>query len=198
MPLPAVAFYSIYEVSARWGRSTADVAGWAASGHLRAVIGIEPVLCGEALHGGLVEVSLAELMPLFRRFGPSDDTCRLRRILPLGSETWLRVTEPAEGILVRATDLMFPADALHRFEEERELLRRSSHGTGAGSRYDWEAMTIWLFKRLNERGFPATQAALIAEVQDWFIAHSPFGDVPEESTIRKRIVPIWRAVRGGD
>ncbi|MCC5972140.1 MAG: hypothetical protein JJU15_19560 [Pararhodobacter sp.] len=198
MPLPAVAFYSIYEVSARWGCSAADVAGWAASGHLRAMIGIEPVQCGDDLHGGLVEVSLAELMPLFRRFGPSDETCRLRRILPAGSETWLRVTEPSEGILVRATDLMFPAEALHRFEEERELLRRSSHGTGAGSRYDWEAMTIWLFKRLNEMGFPASQAALIAEVQDWFIASSTSGDVPEESTIRKRIAPIWRAVRGGD
>ena len=198
MPLPAVAFYSIYEVSVRWGCSVADVAGWAASGHLRTMIGIEPVHCGDEMHGGLVEVSLAELMPLFRRFGPSDDTCRLRRILPAGSGTWLRVTEPAEGILVRATDLMFPAEALHRFEEERELLRRPSHGIGSGARYDWEAMTVWLFKRLNEMGFPASQAALIAEVQDWFIANTITGDVPEESTIRKRIAPIWRAVRGGD
>lgn len=198
MPLPAVAFYSIYEVSARWGCSAADVAGWAASGHLKAMIGIAPVYCGEELHGGLVEVSMAELMPLFRRFGPSDETCRLRRILPAGSSNWLRVTDPTEGIIVRATDLMFPADALHRFEEERDLFRRSSHGTGAGARYDWDAMTVWLFKRLNEQGFPASQAALIAEVQDWFIANSATGDAAEESTIRKRIAPIWRAVRGSD
>ena len=198
MPLPTVAFYSIYEVSARWGCSAADVAGWAASGHLKAMIGIEPVNCGDALHGGLVEVSMAELMPLFRRFGPSDETCRLRRILPAGCEDWQRVTDPPEGIVVRATDLMFPAEALHRFEDERDLLRRASHGMGAGARYDWEAMTVWLFKRLNERGFPASQAALIAEVQDWFIANSAAGDVPEESTIRKRIGPIGRAVRGAD
>jgi hypothetical protein len=198
MPLPGVAFYSIYEVSARWGCSAADVAGWAAAGHFTAMIGIEPVHCGDELYGGLVEVSLAELMPLFRRFGPSDETCRLKRILPAGSGNWLRVTDPVEGILVRATDLMFPAETLHRFEEERELLRRSTHGTGASARYDWEAITIWLFKRLNEMGFPASQAALVAEVQDWFIANSKTGDVPEESTIRKRIAPIWRAVRGED
>ena len=198
MPLPAVAFYSIYEVSARWGCSAADVAGWAASGHLKALVGIEPVQCGHDLYGGLVEVSLAELMPLFRRFGPSDETCRLKRILPVGTKTWLRVTDPVEGIVVRATDLMFPAEALHRFEEERDLLRKSSHGVGAGARYDWEAMTIWLFKRLNEMGFPASQAALVAEVQEWFIGTSRTGDVPEESTIRKRIAPIWRAVRGDD
>jgi len=198
MPLPTVAFYSIYELSARWGCSAADVAGWAASGQLKAMIGIEPVQCGDALHGGLVEVSMAELMPLFRRFGPSDETCRLRRILPAGGSEWLRVTVPAEGIVVRATDLMFPAEALLQFEDERDLFRRTSHGMGAGARYDWEATTIWLFKRLNERGFPASQAALIAEVQDWFIANSATGDVPEESTIRKRIAPIWRAVRGPD
>ena len=198
MSLPVVAFYSIYEVSARWGCSAADVAGWAASDHFKAMIGIEPVSCGEDLHGGLVEVSLAELMPLFRRFGPSDETCRLKRILPVGTETWLCVTDPAEGIVVRATDLMFPAGPLHEFEEERELLRRASHGTGASTRYKWEAMTIWLFKRLNEMGFPASQTALVAEVQDWFIANSKAGDVPEESPIRKRIAPIWRAVRGED
>lgn len=198
MPLPIVAFYSIYEVSARGGCSAADVAGWAAAGHFTAMIGIEPVHCGDELYGGLVEVALAELMPLFRRFGPSDETCRLKRILSSGAETWQRVTDPVEGIVVRATDLMFPAETLHRFEEERELLRRSTHGRGASARYDWEAITIWLFKRLNEMGFPASQAALVAEVQDSFIANSKTGDVPEESTIRKRIAPIWRAVRGGD
>jgi len=46
--------------------------------------------------------------------------------------------------------------------------------------------------------FPASQAALIAELQDWFAIHSKTGDVPEDSTIRKRIAPIWRAVRGND
>ena len=198
MPLPPVAFYSIYEISARWGCPAADVAGWAAMGHLKAMIGIEPVQCGEEWHGGLVEVSMAELMPLFRRFGPSKETCRLKRILPPGCSTWARVTDPADGILVCATDLMFPAEVLHLFEEESDLLRRPAHGIGASPRYDWDAMMVRLFKRLNEQGFPASQAALIAEVQDWFIAQSKSGDVPEESTIRKRIAPIWRAVRGAD
>jgi len=93
---------------------------------------------------------------------------------------------------------MFPADAVRSLEEERNHVQRPSHGIGAGPRYDWEAMTVWLFKRLNERGFPASQAALIAEVQDWFVAQSRTGDVPEDSTIRKRIAPIWRAVRGNE
>ena len=35
MPLPPVAFYSIYEIAVRWGCPPADVAGWAAAGHLQ-------------------------------------------------------------------------------------------------------------------------------------------------------------------
>jgi hypothetical protein len=42
---------------------------------------------------------------------------------------------------------------------------------------------------------PATQAELITEVQDWFAQNSPSGEIPEESTTRKKIAPIWRALR---
>ena len=37
MPLPPVAFHSIYELAFRWNRHPADVAGWAAAGHLNVV-----------------------------------------------------------------------------------------------------------------------------------------------------------------
>ena len=47
MPLPPIAFYSIYEISARWGCHPADVAGWAVEGHLQVVAGIAPVSCGD-------------------------------------------------------------------------------------------------------------------------------------------------------
>ena len=40
MPLPPVAFYSIYEIAVRWGCPPADVAGWAAAGHLQVLAGI--------------------------------------------------------------------------------------------------------------------------------------------------------------
>ena len=52
-----------------------------------------------------------------------------------------------------------------------------------------------LFQRINDRGLPATQGELIAEVQDWFAQNSPTGEIPEESTTRKKIAPIWRALR---
>jgi len=128
MPLPPVAFYSIYEISARWGCPAADIAGWAAAGHLQVLAGIPPVSCGEESIAGTVEVWIAELMPMFRRFGPSDEQGRLKRVKPLGSATWLKVTEPPDGLPIRSSDLLLAAGPLQQFEEERELLRRpASH-----------------------------------------------------------------------
>ena len=61
MPLPPVAFFSIYEIAVRWGCPPADVAGWAAAGHLHVVAGIPPVLCGDETVAGMVQVPMAEL-----------------------------------------------------------------------------------------------------------------------------------------
>lgn len=47
-------------------------------------------------------------------------------------------------------------------------------------------------KRLHDRGLPPRQSDLIAEMQEWFIAHSADGVAPDESTIRQRIRVIWR------
>lgn len=198
MPLPPSAFYSVYEVAARWGCTPADVAGWAATEQFQIVIGISPVTCGAEVFGGIVQVAVAEMLQMFRRFGPSEEVCVVRRILPQGRTDWVYVTDPEPGILVRSSDLMLTAANVLRFEEERELLRGRAPSIGAAPRYDWDAMYVWLFKRVHERGIPASQAAMIGEVQDWFGQHSEAGEVPEDSTIRKRLAPLWRELRGAE
>jgi hypothetical protein len=196
MPLPPVAFYSIYEIAARWGCHPADVAGWAAAGHLQVLAGIPPVSCGEETVAGMVQVPIAELMPMFRRFGPSDEACRLKRLKPLESKTWLRVTDPADGVPIRSSDLLLAAGPLQQFEEERDLLRRPATNIGSNPRYDWDAMHVWLTWFIYEKGVPDTQTALVALVQDWFVQNSKSGEVPDESTIRKRLTSLWRKLRG--
>lgn len=195
MPLPPIAFYSIYEIAVRWGCHPADVAGWAVAGHLQVLAGIPPVRCGEEVVAGLVEVPIAELMPMFRRFGPSEEVCRLKRILQPGSTSWLQVTDPAEGLPIRSSDLLLAAGPLQQFEEERDLLRRPAPSIGASGRYDWEAMHAWLTCWIYENGLPASQTAMIALAQDWFVQNSRTGEVPDESTIRKRLVDLWRRLR---
>lgn len=196
MPLPPVAFYSIYEIAVRWGCSPADVAGWAVAGHLQVLTCIPPVKCGDEIVAGLVEVPIAELMPMFRRFGPSEDHCRLRRVMPSASKSWVQVTDPADGLPIRSSDLLLSAGSLQQFEEERDLMRRPASNIGANPRYDWDAMYAWLSWTLIQEGIPETQSALVAQVQDWFVENSRSGDVPDESTIRKRLNPLWRKVRG--
>ena len=87
------------------------------------------------------------------------------------------------------------ADEVQKFEDDRDVMRRPFASAGAVPRYDWEGVNIMLFQRINDHGLPATQAELIAEAQDWFAQNSPTGEIPEESTTRKKIAPIWRALR---
>jgi len=119
---------------------------------------------------------------VFRSFGP------LR-------VEWQYITEPADGVLVKLSDLMLLAAEVGKFEDERDVMRRSSPAAGAAPRYDWEGANIMLFRRINDHGLPASQGELITEVQDWFAQNSPSGEIPEESTTRKKIAPIWRALR---
>jgi hypothetical protein len=195
MSLPPRAFYSLTETCARWGCAAADLAAWAATDHLTLMTSIAAAICGKQPIAGIVAVSAADMMAMFRRHGPSDEECRVFRIRPKGCTEWHYITEPAAGVLVRITDLMLLADEVHKFEDERDLLRRPASPPGSAPRYDWEGVNLMLFRRINERGLPATQGELINEVQDWLAQNSPNGDIPEESTTRKKIAPIWRALR---
>lgn len=195
MSLPPRAFFSLIETSARWGCALADVAGWAATDHLTLVTSIASVICGKQPLAGIVVVNAADMMRMFRRHGPSDEECRVFRVRQRGSADWQYITEPADGVLVKLTDLMLMADDVQKFEDDRDLLRRPFASPGSSARYDWEAVNIMLFRRINDQGLPATQAELVSEVQDWFAQNSRTGDIPEESTTRKKIAPIWRALR---
>ena len=177
------------------GCSLADVAGWSIVGHLSMVTGIASVICGKQPAAGIVVVSATDMMQMFRRHGASDEECRVFRIRTQGSADWQYITEPADGVPIKLTDLMLLAEEVQKFEDDRDLLRRPSLSTGAAPRYDWEAVNIMLLCRINDHGLPATQGELINEVQDWFAQNSPTGEIPEESTTRKKIAPIWRALR---
>lgn len=52
-----------------------------------------------------------------------------------------------------------------------------------------------LIVRIHDRGLPATQAELVAEMQDWFADRSDGKKMPDERSIRRKVTPIWRALR---
>lgn len=190
------AFFSMMELAIPWDCGLHKVVDAAILGQLRVVIGIPPVDCGCQRIGGLVQVNIADVLPMFRRVGQSDETATLRRVAPFEGGDFIYITDPVEGILIRSNDLLVPGQDVHRYEDERDLLRRSAHSSGSPPRYDWDAMYAWLFKRINDEGVPDSQAVLVGEAQDWFIRNSKSGKVPEDSTIRKRIQLIWRVLQG--
>ncbi|NEX48195.1 hypothetical protein [Pseudotabrizicola algicola] len=196
MALPPRAFFTLHETASRWGCTIADIAGWAAVGKLDIVTGIPLAICGTDKVSGKVFVSPMDMLPLFRRSGTGPTSIKLLRVKPDPGADWIYVTEPADGVDVSIADLLISGQDVLRFEDEYDLLRRIGGGTGALSPYDWEGMYVAMIKRIHEHGLPATQAELIGELQEWFGNVAESGDVPDESTIRRRLRPFWRALRG--
>lgn len=194
MRLPRREFYTIHDAAARWGCTIADIAGWSARGNFDIVTGIPPTTCGEKIIAGEVIIAAFDILPMFRRCGTGPQTARVRRARPRSLPDCLLITDPPEGIEVSVADLMIAGQQVQRFEETNELFRRVNGGTGSVSPYDWEGMLQALILRIHERGLPASQGELVAEMQDWFVAHSDGHEIPDERSIRRRITPIWRAL----
>ena len=195
MALPPRVFFTLHETSARWGCSIADLAGWADAGRFRILTGIPAVRCGEEVVAGKVVLSPMELLPLFRRCGTGPSEGIMRRIQPVGRGDWLLITDPEGGIPVAVADMLILADDVHAFEEENDMVRRVVTGPGASTPFNWEGMNIALILRIHDHGLPATQAELVAEMQDWFAERSGGQKMPDGRSIRRRVTPIWRALR---
>ncbi|WP_324752546.1 hypothetical protein [Roseovarius sp. Pro17] len=198
MALPPRVFFTLHEASARWGCNIADIAGWSDAGKFRILTGIPAVRCGEEIIAGKVVLSPMELLPLFRRCGTGPSESVMWRIRPLARQDWLLITDPAGGIPVAVADMMIMAEEVHAFEEENDMVRRVAAGPGASKSYDWEGMTVALMLRIHDHGLPATQAELVAEMQDWFADQTDGKKMPDSRSIRRRITPIWRALRRED
>lgn len=192
MKLPKREFYTVHEVAARWGYTIADVAGWSAAGHFDILTGIPPAMCGDKVVAGEVIISAFDILPMFRRCGTGPQTAWLRRVRTKSDPEWQLITDPVAGVEVSVADLLISGQHVHRFEEKNELFRRVSGSTGSVSPYDWEGMLQALALRIHDRGIPASQGELVAEMQEWFVEHSDGNDVPDERSIRRRITPIWR------
>jgi len=195
MGLPPRAYYSLFEAAVRWDCSLSDIAGWASVGRFDIVSGIGPARCGDAVLSGFVAVTVSEILPMFRRNGTGPSHGHLRRIRGIGAKDWSVVTEPAGGLAITLEDLVIMADQVRRFEKECDLLRRPAAHIGSTAKYDWDGMYLALILRVHDQGVPPTQAEWVGEVQEWFIARSKTGEVPDERTIRRRLNPIWKALR---
>lgn len=196
MALPPRVYFTLIEAAVRWNCTTADIAAWASVGRLHIVTAIAPVTHGMQTVAGFVIVSVTDIFHMFRRTGPSPTRGLLKRVRPADQDAWILIDNPEHHIPVTVDDLYITADDVQRFEADWELDRRQGSYAGSAPRYDWDGMYVAMMQRMNEQGLPATQAEWVGEVQEWFIANSETGDAPDERTIRRRITPVWKALRG--
>ncbi|WP_210880020.1 hypothetical protein [Roseovarius autotrophicus] len=196
MALPPRVFWALEDLAVRWGCAPADIVGWATEGIIEIVVSIGLVhCCGTEPLVGLVAVCAEDIMPLFRRNRPGPKACLVWRIRQQGTGAWKVITDPAQGVAIEVDDLLVTAKTAQRFEDEYDPLHRVHVSPGRSSRHDWEGMLQALMIRLFEHGLPESQAELVAEGQEWFVAHAKDGSVPDESQIRRKLSPIWRALK---
>ena len=196
MALPARVFWTLENLAVRWGCAPAEIVGWATEGIIEIVTSIGLVQCdGTEPLVGLVVVCAEDIMPLFRRNRPDSKACMIWRIRPQRTATWKIITAPAHGVEIELDDLLVTARSAQRFEDEYDPLQRVHVSPGRSSRHDWEGMLQALMIRLFEHGLPESQAEFVAEGQDWFVANAKDGSVPDESQIRRKLSPIWRALK---
>ncbi|HLH12974.1 MAG TPA: hypothetical protein VKV77_14010 [Methylovirgula sp.] len=81
-------------------------------------------------------------------------------------------------------------NGLHVPESDGAAAARRRGGPGVPPRHDWDAFYAALARRIHEYGVPATQAELVREMVAWFEARDA-EHAPDESTIRKKITPVW-------
>lgn len=196
MALPPRVFYTLQEVSVRWDCSLADIAGWASIGRFDIVTAITPVIKDARVLAGIVAVSVTDILQMFRRSGTGPVNSRLKRVRPLDQDEWVLVLEASDPIEVALEDLLIMAKDVRRFESDCDLLRRPAFNLNSSAKYDWEGMYISQMVRMHDQGLPATQSEWVSEVQSWFVHTSETGEVPDERTIRRRLTPIWKALRG--
>ena len=182
---------TIPEAAIRWKCQIADIGMWSARGRLRIVTGIPPVTCGCREIGGFLEVATADILPLFWRRGRSGMAAYLKRIRPLEQvDGWCTITDPEEGLMISLEELAILGSDAERFEAEEGLVMVRA---GGALRYDWEKMAYGLIARATRDGAPASQSELVRWALDWFAEQ---GDVPDESTARRRLTPLWRELQG--
>ncbi|KZL13848.1 hypothetical protein [Pseudovibrio sp. Ad26] len=56
-------------------------------------------------------------------------------------------------------------------------------------------MWVPLYVHMFAQGLPNTLNELASAMLDWLIGVSPAGEVPDMSTIRRRIQPLWHTLK---
>lgn len=205
MPLPPRPFHILNDIAVRWSVLPIDIVAWATQGLLALSAALPPIKTASSrMLSDIVEIAGSDVLPLFRPDGARMDSVAIRRTRAQGETEWQWITKPPKGITITAPEVLVTRGEVERFERQHNLWtspapreiklpeRTECHrvaSPGAPPRYDWNAFTGAVARRVHDEGMPASQGELIRDMLDWF--GTTFGAVPDESTVRRRVQALW-------
>ena len=144
---------------------------------------------------GLVEICAEDCLPTVQPSIHTETygnfTCSVYRIRPAGETEWM-IVDSGEPVQIDCRTIKIKQAEFDSFEEEyvREEMRKSP------DKYDWDGIYQFICLRVFEEGIPDTLIQLIKEVQDWCLRRSDGRDMPDESTLRKRLRTLHKSLKG--
>jgi hypothetical protein len=205
MPLPPRPFHILNDVAVRWSVLPIDIVAWATEGLLTISAALPPIkTAASRMLSDIVEIAGSDVIPLFRPDSARVDSIVIKRIRSPRETEWQWIAEPPEGITITAPEILIRRAEVERFEQQHDLsvgpaprqIRQANRteqaraaSPGAPPRYDWNAFTGAVARRVHDEGMPASQGELIRDMLDWF--GTTFGAMPDESTVRRRVQALW-------
>jgi hypothetical protein len=206
-------FCHIDEALLRWDMTDRDLAAFVLADQLTlsaTVAGLE-ILIGKVEDLG--DGERTRLPARFRRVVGTielepDDAWRILREGQLeifapraAPDTHVEICDPSgggAGHLVNREDLVICSAELDRFEREHGITQKDLVPAyrGAPPRFDWDSFWIEACRLLYEEGVPRTQGEFVRHMATWFEANAKSS--PDESTIKKKLKPLWHAIRPAD
>lgn len=218
MAHPPVSFFTLAEVYDRWEIKPIHVAAWVLEGKLTVSTGFAGIRA-EIGYYEQIDDEQWQRMP--------EGRTALTGIFDLSSnDAWLAMRNgqhvlnkgvpdqpngyidldpdnTGTGVTVAVADLLVRRSEVERFEAEIGISRARTFekmtvrsGPGAPPRFAWDDFWIEACRRVHDDGLPATQAEMIRDLLDWFADEGL--DVPDRSTVKKRISRLWRALGHAD
>lgn len=197
MPLPPKPFHTIAEIAARWQMDSMAIIGWAIEGRISLSAALAQLETADGKRiSGLLGIAGEDIFALF----DGEPAVHIHRFRRDPKAAWESIALPATGVQVRAAGVVITRAEVERFERAHQLFQsgpwetgRTGFGkqrSGRPSRYDWDAFTGAVARRVLDHGLPASQGELVRDMLDWFA--TIHGDTPDESTVRRRVQSAWR------
>lgn len=212
MPNLRKPFYHIDEVLERWSMSERDIMSFVLAGSLT----VSATVAGLRVTCGICRPSAAGVTD---RIASSHryiigivplQGCDAWRVMRQGEFSITALQAPADEFamidnaagnnqhVVGKPDLVIGLEELIRFEKANPALADHAaadeiNRRGAPSKYVWDDIWVELCVMIFLDGLPETQTALVQQVAAWLEAQGK--PVPDDSTIKKKIKPLWQRLR---